>query len=73
MWDFYQFPILKLIFFCFFFCLFLLFRATPAAYGGSEARGQIGATAATLLHSHNNVGSKPHMQPTPQFLAMPDP
>ena len=56
-----------------FFFFILLFRATPAAYGGSKARDRIGATAATLLHSHNNVGSMPHMQPTPQFLAMPDP
>ena len=30
---------------------FLLFRATPVAYGGSWARGQIGATAAGLHHS----------------------
>ena len=36
--------------FCSFFC-FLLFRATPAAYGSSQARGQIGATAAHLHHS----------------------
>ena len=30
-------------------CLFLLFRAAPAAYGGSRARGRIGATAACRL------------------------
>ena len=30
---------------------FLLFRATPATYGGSQARGRIGATAADLHHS----------------------
>ena len=37
-------------FFCFFvFCLFL--RATPSAYGGSQARGLIGAVAADLHHS----------------------
>ena len=29
------------------------FRATPEAYGSSQARGQIGATAAGLHHSHN--------------------
>ena len=28
-----------------------LFRATPEAYGSSQARGQIGATAASLHHS----------------------
>ena len=60
--------------FCFcvfsFFC-FLLFRATPAAYGGSQAKGPIGAIAASLLHSH--IGSESHLRPTPQLTAMPDP
>ena len=37
---------------------FLLFRATPVAYGGSQARGPIGAPAASLHHSHGNVGSE---------------
>ena len=45
----------------------------PSAYGGSQARGWIGATAAGLSHSHSNVGSKPHPQPTPQLTATPDP
>ena len=37
---------------------FLLFiRATPEAYGSSQARGLIGATAAGLRHSHSNSGS----------------
>ena len=40
---------------------FLLFRATPAAYGSSQARGQIGAVAASLRHSHRNTGSEPHL------------
>ena len=35
-----------------------LFRAAPAAYGGSQARGQIRATAAGLRHSHSNARSK---------------
>ena len=35
----------------FFFCLFVFFRATPAAYGGSQARGPIGTVAADLYHS----------------------
>ena len=34
--------------FFFFFFFFLLFRATCAACGSSQARGQIGATAAGL-------------------------
>ena len=33
-----------------------LSRAAPTAYGGSQARGQIGAVAASLHHSHSNVG-----------------
>ena len=37
--------------------LFRLFRATPAAYGRSQARGRIGAAAAGLHHSHSNTGS----------------
>ena len=36
--------------FFFFFC-FLLFRATLAAYEGSQSRGPIGATATGLHHS----------------------
>ena len=32
------------------------FRATPLAYGGSQARGWIGATADSLHHSHSNAG-----------------
>ena len=36
----------------------LFFRATPVAYGGTQARGRIGAAASSLHHSHSNVGSK---------------
>jgi len=35
-----------------------LFRATPMAYGGSQARGPIGAVAAGLRHSHSNTRSE---------------
>ena len=35
-----------------------LFRATPEAFGCSQAKGQIGAVAAGLHHSHSNVGTK---------------
>ena len=55
----------------FFFFFFDLFRATPVAYGGSQARGLIGATAAGRCHS--NTGSKPHLQPIPQLMATLDP
>ena len=51
--------------------LLLFFRAAPAAYGGSQARGRIRATAASLHHSH--VGSEPRLRPTPELMAMLDP
>ena len=57
----------------FFLFFFLLFRAALVAYGGSQARGPIGAVAAGLHHSHGNAGSEPHLQPIPQLMAMPDP
>ena len=53
-----------------FFCLF---RATSVAHGGSQARGQIGAAVTGLHHSHNNVRSELHLQPTPQLTATPEP
>ena len=58
-----------------FIYLFMLFRAAPAAYAGSQARGQIRAIAASLCHSHShsNAGSEPHLRPTPQLTATPDP
>ena len=59
------------LFVCFLFCFVFLFRAAPAAYGGSQARGPIGATAAGLRHSHSTSGSEPRLQPTPQLTAMP--
>ena len=51
----------------------VVFRAALAAYGGSQARGRIGATAAGLCHSHSNSGSKPRLQTTPQLTTTPDP
>ena len=56
---------------CFF--VFCLFRAAPSAYGGSQARGGMGAVATGLHHSHSNAGSEPYLQPTPQLTAAPDP
>ena len=50
----------------------LLFRAEPAAYRSSQARGGIGAAVASLCHSHSNTGSELHLQTTPQLVAMPD-
>ena len=43
------------------------------AYGRSQARGRIRATAAGLHHRHSNAGSEPHVRPTPQLTATPDP
>ena len=48
-----------------YFVFFAISRAALVAYGGSQARGLIGAVAAGLHHSHSNTGSKPRMQPTP--------
>ena len=51
-----------------FFLSFCLFRATPMAYRGSQARGLTGALATGLCHSHSNIRSEPHLQTTPQLL-----
>ena len=64
--------------FFFFFCLFVVVVvvaiswAAQAAYGGSQARGPIGAVATGLRQSHSNAGSEPRLQPTPQLTATPD-
>ena len=47
--------------------------AVPVAYGSSQARGQTGAVAASLRHSHSNAKSEPRLWPTPQLTAMPGP
>ena len=57
----------------FFFFVFCLFRATPTAYGGSQARGLIGAVATGLHHNHSHAGSEPCLWLTPQLTATPDP
>ena len=36
-------------------------EAAPEAYGSSQARGRIGATAAGLHHSHSNARFEPHL------------
>ena len=55
------------------FCLLSFFRSAPAAYGSSQARGLIRATAAGLCQSHSNARSKPPLRPTLQLMAMLDP
>ena len=64
-----------LFFFNFLFCFiyFLLFRAAYMAYGNSQARGWLGATAASLRQSHSYARSEPHLQPAPELTAMLDP
>ena len=57
----------------FFFCLFAISWVAPAAYGGSQARGRIGVLAAGLHQSHSHATSQPHLRPTPQLTATPDP
>jgi len=42
----------------FFFFFFGLFRVSPVAYGSSQGRGQIGAVATGLHHSHSNARSE---------------
>ena len=55
-----------------FFSVFYLFRAALTAHVAPQARGQIGAVAAGLCHSHSNTRSKLCLRPTPQLTAMPD-
>ena len=43
------------------------------AYGVSQARGPIRATAPVLHHSHSHAGYKPRLQPMLQLTAMLDP
>ena len=64
-------PGLGIHIFFFFFCLLSLFVvvvvvvvvaiswAAPSAYGGSQARGLIGAVATGLRQSHSNTRSEP--------------
>ena len=52
---------------------FFLFRATSAAYGSSQSRGLIRATAAGLCHSHSQARSEPCLRPTLQLTATLDP
>ena len=58
--------------FCFAFCLFVFSGATPEACEGCQARGPNGAVAC-LHQSHSSARSKPHLRPTPQLTATPDP
>ena len=65
--------ILFFSFFSFFVGLFAFSRAAPAAYGGSQGRGLIGAVTTGQSQSPSHAVSEPRLQPTPQLMAMPDP
>ena len=60
---------------CFMFVFIIIVivfsRAPPTAYGGSQARGLIGAVAASLHQSHSNADPL-RLQPTPQLTATLD-
>ena len=65
-------PKLNYIVLVFLFSFFFAISwAATSAYGGS--RGLIKALAAGLHQSHSNLGSKPHLRPTPQLTATLDP
>ena len=60
--------------FAFYLFIYCLFRAASVARRSSQDRGRIGATAASLYHSHAMPDpSELRLQPTPQFTAMLDP
>jgi len=68
-WQKKEFVVFCFVLFCFVFLPSLGPR--PAAYASSQARGLIGAVAASLHHS--NAGSDLRLQPTPQLTATLDP
>ena len=54
--------------------LFICFRAAPVAYGGSQARGPVGAVATGLHHSPTvKTDLSLGLQPSPQLTATLDP
>ena len=59
--------------FSFLFFFFVLLGLHPRQYGGSQARGRIRAVVTGLHHSHSKARYEPHLGPTSQLMAMPDP
>ena len=54
-----------------YYIIIIFFRATPAAYGNSQARGRISQSySCWLCHSHSNARYEPCLWPTPQLTAM---
>ena len=62
--------LLFLYYYFLFVCFLSFFRATPEAYGGSQARGLIEDVAAALRCSHSKAECKQSLLPTPQLMAM---
>ena len=60
-------------YFFFFSVLYGKADFSDLTYGSSQARGQTGAAAAGLHHSHNKIASEPHLLPISQFSATLDP
>ena len=55
----------------YYYYYYLLFRAAPASYESSQARGQFGPTAAGACHS--NTGFRPRLWRILQLTAILDP
>ena len=55
------------------FYLFIFFQAALRHMEVPRLRGQIGAIAAGLHHSHSNAESELSLRPTPQLTATLDP
>ena len=73
-----SFPSLPVMWLNFFFLnyLFIYCFSGPLLWhmeGRSQARGQTGAAAADLRHSHSHARSELRLQPTPQLTATLDP
>ena len=51
-----------------FFLIFFLFKTVSVAYGSSQARSRIEATAAGLHPSRSHTEPWPHLQPAPQLM-----
>ena len=62
-----------LVVFIFYFLFLVFFRAAPTAYGGSQARGLIGAVTAGLRQSHSNARFELCLQSISQLMATLDP
>jgi len=56
-----------------FLVFILFFRAKPAAYEGSQARGLIRAVAPSLHHSHNKAGHVCNLHHSSQQSRIPNP